>query len=74
MSGAPKVLHLEDQEDIVTFLEKTIEEVQAGRLQAFTLRVKLKDGTVQDLALGFDTDEERDAALARMLRALGDLQ
>lgn len=63
----------DDHDDSVAMLEKLIERVSSGEIRQFTLRVKMKDGTVQDLQFGYDTDEDRDAALARLLRLINEL-
>jgi hypothetical protein len=62
-----------DGADTAEFLLDVMERFKSGELTAITLRLKHTDGTVEDLAIGYDTDEERDAALARMLKVLGEL-
>jgi hypothetical protein len=63
----------DDDDDIVALLERAIAGIKSGQIQRFTLRVKLKDGTVQDLQFGYETEAERDAAMARLLKLINEL-
>lgn len=60
-------------DDTVTALEKLLEGIMAGRITTATIKLALKDGTTETYHFGYSTDEERDAALAKLLRVLGEL-
>ena len=60
-------------DDIVEALLELLRRFESGEIQQAVLQVAHKDGTRQDLALGFDTEEERDAAIAKLRRMLGQL-
>jgi hypothetical protein len=66
-------MEVDDADDNVALLEKLIAGMKSGQIRQFTLRVRLKDGTVQDLQFGYETDEERDAAMARLLKLINEL-
>jgi hypothetical protein len=54
------------RDDIVEALEQLIEAFENGTLESAALRVQYADGTWEDIVIGFDTDEERDAVLAKL--------
>lgn len=68
-----QVQQLDDPDDIVQLLERLIARLQRGEPFKATLRVTHRDGTVQVVDIGYDTEEEKDAAMAKLLKVLGEL-
>ena len=64
---------MDDDDDIATVIRKLIAGFESGEIRSATLRVALHDGTTETIQLGYDTDAEKDAALARLLKLLGEL-
>jgi hypothetical protein len=71
--GPPEMLPVE-MADVPELLEQLLLGLKDGSVRAITLRMKAADGTVLDFAFGYETQEEKDAALAKLLRVLGELQ
>jgi uncharacterized protein (UPF0335 family) len=73
VSDQPQDPSVQKDADIVELLEDLIERMERGEPVQATLRLKMKDGTVQVLEIGYDSDEERDAAMAKIMKVLGEL-
>jgi hypothetical protein len=54
-------------------LEEALAKARGGEVTAFAARVQRRDGTWEDIAIGFKSQEDLDAALAALRRRLGQL-
>lgn len=63
----------QEQDDIIQAIERLIEGFSSGEITSATLRVMDKDGSEQTYQLGYTSEEEKDAAMAKLLKILGEL-
>jgi VCBS repeat-containing protein len=69
----PKVHLVDERSEIVELLEDLIGRLERGEPFQATLRVKHVDGTVEAIEIGYTSDEDAAAAMARILKVLGEL-
>jgi hypothetical protein len=60
-------------DDMVAMIEQMIAGFQDGSIRSATLRVRLKDGSTETYQIGYETEAEKDQALARLLKLLNEL-
>jgi len=66
--GAPQT-----PDEMVAALEELISSFQSGRIRSGRFHVEHPDGTVEEFALGYQSEEEQDAAIVRLLCILGEM-
>jgi hypothetical protein len=64
-----QVVHAEDATQVI---EDLIQQIESGKLKNFALRYQDREGW-HDLTFGYETEEERAAALCQLRRLLGQL-
>lgn len=68
-----EVKHLSTKGEIIELLEDLIARGQRGEKVSAAFRLRLADGTYEDVVLGFGSEAEGDEALASLYRAMGHL-
>jgi hypothetical protein len=64
---------IDPNDDSAEVLGKIIAGLESGTLTQFTLRARMADGTVEEIQFGYNSEEERTSAMAKLLRHLNEL-
>ena len=62
-----------DQRDIIQAIQRLIDGFKSGEMHQVAMRIHKADGSWEEILVGFEDDQDRDEAIARLRKLLGQL-